>query len=150
MGQVLERGLRGPSPEASAADIQALDQGQVVWMSCSFRATYGDYPRRFRARRLYLTPDGMVLRPLWFSVPRTTYRVGEREVLDGRARPYNVRTDWNIKGKGRYGERGQFSYAGFVVIVCRTERGTIELAVPRPDVPLLLHYIHAHPPSLND
>lgn len=145
MAEVLDQGFRGPSRDMSAADIEAVDHGDVVWMSCFLRATYGNYPRRFRQRKLHLTPDGMVLRPLWFSVPRTTYRIRE-DILDGRARPYDIKTDWNLKAKGRYAEGGPLSFAGFVVIACRTEPGAIELAVPRPDVPLLMHYIHREKP----
>lgn len=145
MLRVLGRGLRGPSGDLSDADIKALDQGRVIWMTCFLRATYGDYPRGFRQRKLHLTPDGMVLRPLWFSVPRKTFRIREN-ILDGHARPYNLKTDWNLKAKGRYAEGGPYSFAGFVVIACRTESGTIELAVPRPDVPLLMHYIHREKP----
>lgn len=143
---VLGRGFRGPSPDASAADIQAIDEGTIVWMSCSVRATYGGYPRRFRQRTLHLTAEGMMLRPLWYSVPRTTFRITDT-ILDSGPRPHDIKTDWNLKSTGRYGERGQFSFAGFVVIACRTERGTIELAVPRPDVPLLLHYLHRANPG---
>jgi hypothetical protein len=138
--QVLGRGLRGPSQESAAADIRAVDQGDTVWLSCFFRATYGSYPRKFSQKILDLTSDGMVIRPFWATFRRTAFRIRE-DVLDSGIRAYNFRTDYNIKATGVYAEGRRLSYAGFEIIVCRTEDGVIELAVPRPDIPLVLHYL---------
>lgn len=139
--QVVGRGFQGPSKEMVDADIKEIDEGGTVWLSCSFRGTYGKYPRRFVQKILYLTPAGMVVRPVWYSFSRKTFHVSE-EIFDVRKRPYNLATDWNVKAKGRYSQGGQFSHAGFEFIVCHTRQGVIEFAVPRPDVPLVLHYIN--------
>jgi hypothetical protein len=50
--------------------------------------------------------------------------------------------DWNVPGTGMHGPGQVFGYAGFDVVVCETELGRFELAVPRPDIPLVLHYLH--------
>lgn len=138
--EVIGRGFQGSSKDMTDADIQAVDEGVTLWLACSFRGTYGEYPRKFSQKLLYLTPDGMLFKPVWYSLSRKVFRISE-EVVSTHKRRYNFATDWNIKAKGRYGVNGQFSYAGFEFIVCHTSQGVIEVAVPRPDVPLLLYYI---------
>lgn len=141
---VLARGLRGPSQNRIAMDFQAIDSGRTVRLVCLFRATYGDYPRSFRKELLDLEPGGIVLRPSWSSFQRATFRLGEN-VLDAHVRPRDLKTDLNVKSAGLFAEGQPFSYAGFEIISCRTEYGDVEFAVPRPDVPLVLHYLKRRP-----
>jgi hypothetical protein len=106
-----------------------------------FRATDGGYPKRFRQKLLYLTPDGMVIRsPVWMSLRRRAFQISE-DVLDAHIRPYNFKTDYNVKGAGIHAKGQPFDWAGFEIITCRTSRGLIEFAIPRPDVPTALHYL---------
>jgi hypothetical protein len=137
---VLARGFRGPSRDTVATDLHVVDAGHTVRLVCLFRATCGDYPRRFRKELIDLTSDGIVFRPSWSSLRRATFRLSE-VLLDAHVRPRDLKTDRNVKAAGIFAEGQPFSYAGFEVITCRTDRGVVEFAVPRPDVPLVLHYI---------
>jgi hypothetical protein len=51
------------------------------------------------------------------------------------------KTDWNVRATGLYAEGRPLYHAGSVVIACRTPSGTLEFAVPRPDVQLVLHVL---------
>lgn len=138
---VLTRGFKAPSPDRVDADFQAVDAGRTIRLVCLFRATNGEYPRSFRKRLLDLAPGGMVIRPSWYLFWRRALRLSEG-ILDAHVRPRNRKTDLNVKAKGIYAEGQPFAYAGFEVITCRTGSGIIEFAVPRPDVPLMLYYLH--------
>jgi len=127
-------------PEQLAADLEAVDAGVTLRLSCSVRATYGDYPRGFRTQMLDLGPEGIVVRPYWFSLNRKVYRVRE-EMVEAAIRPRDIKTDWNLRATGAYGEDGYLSHIGSVVVSCRTGLGQIEFAVIRPDAPLMLHYL---------
>lgn len=121
---IRRRGLKWPSPDKAAADVQAIDAGGTVWLVCLFRAIYGRYPRRFRAEVLYLTPDGMMIRPYWFSFPKRTFRIDD-QILDAYVRPYNFKTDWNVRATGLHAKGQPLDYAGFEIISSRTNRGVI-------------------------
>ena len=56
--------MRGPSAAAKAADIAAIDRGEIRRVFSSFRGLHGGYPKRFRGYWLDLAPDGMILRPM--------------------------------------------------------------------------------------
>lgn len=150
---VLRNRFRGPSRAAVDADIRAIDNGEARRIACQFRGTYGSYPRRFRQHMADLTPKGLVIQPFWYSRRRPIYI--EEQILSAEVRSRNLRTDWNVRTTGAYARGGILEWAGFEVIHCGTELGSIELAVPRPDVPLLLHYLnrlvtgqaHRQPPS---
>ena len=129
------------SKDALAGDIEAVDRNVTLRIVSLFRATYGSYPKRFSQRMLDLSPDGIVVRPYWSDPRRRVFRVAE-EIIDARVRPRNPKTDWNIRATGVYAEGGVVSHIGSEVITCRTELGTLEFAVIRPDVPLMLHYIN--------
>jgi hypothetical protein len=126
---------------AAAADLEAIGRGDGRTVACLFRGSYGGYPRRFRQQMLDLTPDGLVIRPFWYGLIRRRYRIGE-PVTEAHVRPRDSRTDWNVRATGAYEAGGRLAWAGFCVVHCTTEQGFIELAVPRPDVPLVLHYLH--------
>jgi hypothetical protein len=88
-----------------------------------------------------LTPEGLVVRPFWSSLNRKVVRIGE-EVLSAHVRPRDRRTDLNVRATGVYAAGGPLEFAGFEVVTCRTAQGVIEFAIPRPDVPLFLHYVN--------
>jgi hypothetical protein len=58
------------------------------------------------------------------------------------ARPRDQGKDWNVPGTEMYGPHQVLGYARFDVVERQTELARFELAVPRPDVPLVLHYLH--------
>jgi hypothetical protein len=123
-----------------AADLEAVDANVTIRVNCVIRGTYGGYPRRFLIQRMAdLTPDGILVRPYWLIGRK--FRVTE-DILEAHVRPRNWRTDWNLRGgAGAYTADGGQSYLGMEVITCRTSGGIIEFAIPRADVPLMLHYI---------
>jgi hypothetical protein len=91
---------------------------------------------------LDLTADGLIFRPFWSSPSRARFRIEAGEVTSAQLQPSGHRTGLNVPTTGVYQRGGIFDYAGFEVIQCETTRGPLELAVPRPDVPLVLHYLH--------
>ena len=137
---MIRRGFRPPRESDSDADIAAIDRGAGRTLACLIRGQYGEYPRRFRRKMADLTPDGMVLRPFWSSPSRTRFVIAE-PVESAQVRGREPRTDRNVPMTGAYAEGGGLDYAGFTIIRCQTERGILELAVPRPDVRLVLHYL---------
>ena len=134
---------------ALAADLEAVDANVALRLVCAFRADYGNYPRHFGQRMVDLSPDGIVIRPFWYAVRRRALQVTE-EILEPHVRSRNRKTDWNIRATGAYAEGGAFSNVGMEVITCRTDLGTIEFAVVRPDVPLMLHYLNHRSRVLHD
>lgn len=91
---------------------------------------------------LDLTPEGLLLRPFWSPPSRTRFRIDMSEIMPAHLRPCRDRTDLNVPAAGVYQQGGIFDYAGFDVVQCQTEHGLLELAVPRPNVPLVLHYLN--------
>lgn len=139
---VIRRGFRPPSQAAVSADLEAIDHGDGRTLACFYRAEYGGYPRRFRRKMLDLMPAGLAFRPFWSSPSRTRFQIDAGEIMSAHMRPRSHRTDLNVPATGVYQQGGSFSYAGFEVIQCQTSHGLLELAVPRPDVPLVLHYLN--------
>jgi hypothetical protein len=129
------------SQEALADDIEAVGANVTLRLVCLIRATYGSYPRRFSQRMIDLSPDGILILPYWYDPRRRMLRVTE-EIIEAHVRPRNPKTDWNIRATGAYAEGGALSHIGMEVITCRTDLGSIEFAIIRPDVPLMLHYIN--------
>ena len=105
-----------------------------------FRGTYGAYPRRFKQKMLDLTSDVLVLRPFWYNPNRKQMTIAER-VLSAHVRPRKFKTDWNVRAAVEYAPGLRLEWAGFEVISCDTSSGTLEFAVPRPDIPLVLHVL---------
>lgn len=138
---VLRNWFRGPSQSAIDADIAAIDGGESRRVACLFRGTYGSYPKHFRQHMADLTPTKLLIQPFWYSIRRRRIRVDER-ILSAEVRPRDLRTDWNVRTTGAYARGGILEWSGFEVIHCSTELGSIELAIPRPDVPLMLHYLN--------
>jgi len=133
---VLRRWFRPPGEPAIAADLAAIDRGGGRTLACFYRGAYEGMPPRFRRKMLDLTADGLVFRPFWSSPSRTRLRIEANEVTSAHLRLRSHRTDLNVPATGVYQRGGIFDYAGFEVIQCQATRGPLELAVPRPDVPL--------------
>jgi hypothetical protein len=134
---------------ALAADVEAVKANVTLRLVCLFRADYGRYPRRFNPRMIDLTPDSIVVRPFWYSLRRRAFRVTEA-ISEAHVRPHNVKTDWNIRATGRYAADGALSHVGMEVITGRTDLGTIEFAIVRPDLPLMLHYLNHRQQTVAD
>jgi hypothetical protein len=132
--------MRAPSRASMAADIEAVDRGEGRTIACMFRGTYGAYPRRFKAKMLEVTTGALALRPFWCSLNRKHLPITE-SVLSAKVRPRDFKTDWNIKATGVYAAGSRLEWAGCEVVSCQTSVGTLEFAVPRPDVPLMLHVL---------
>jgi hypothetical protein len=132
-----------------AADIEAVNEDITLRLVCLFRADYGRYPRRFNPRMIDLSPDGIVVRPFWYSLRRRPLRVTEA-ISEAHIRPRNLKTDWNIRAAGAYAEDGALSHIGMEVITGRTDLGTIEFAIVRPDLPLMLHYLNHRQQTVGD
>jgi hypothetical protein len=146
---VLRNRFRVPGGAAIAGDLAAIDRGEGRRVACLFRGDYTGYPRRFHRKMADLLPQALVLRPFWSSPDRRSFQVDELVVSAG-PRPRDRGKDWNVPGTGMYGPGQALGYAGFEVLQCQTELGRFELAVPRPDVPLVLHYlrtVRSRPPS---
>jgi hypothetical protein len=133
---VLGRAFRAPSKAALSADMAAIDRGEGRTTVCLFRGHYGNYPRRFRRKVLDLGPEHLVIRHFWSSPSWSRFGIKRDDIISAHARPRELRTDFNVPGS-------PFDYANFDITTCETAEGTFELAVPRPDVPLVLHYINS-------
>lgn len=138
---IVRNGFRGPSVASMEADMAAIDKGESRRLACLFRGTYGGYPTRFRQHMVDLTPHGLIIQPFWYSLRRKRTYI-EEKIVSAEVRPRKIGTDWNVRATGIYARGGLLEWAGFEVIHCQTELGSIELAVPRPDVRLLIHYMN--------
>jgi hypothetical protein len=133
---VIRRGFRPPSKAAMSGDISAIDRGEPRTLACLYRGTLGGYPKRFRRKMLELHPDALVFRPFWSSPSRTRFRIQRADIISAApARPDRATAIYS-PGAGTY------DYAALDVITCHLTGGNLDLAVPRPDVPLVLHYLN--------
>ncbi len=80
-------------------------------------------------------------RPYRWTFRRAAVPVDQR-VLSANTRPRHARSDWNIKSSGVHKPDGLLPSSGFTVLVCTTETGWFELAVPTLDVPLVASFIN--------
>lgn len=134
---VIRRGFRPPGKGAVSGDISAIDRGEPRVLACLYRGTLGGSPRRFRRKMVELHPDVLVFRPFWSSPSRTRFRIQRGDILSADpARPDRATAMYSPGA-------GTFDYAAFDVITCHLAGGNLDLAVPRPDVPLVLHYLNA-------
>lgn len=98
---------------------------------------------------LDLTPDALIFRPFWSSPYRSRFRIPRGDIIggeiisavQGRTDPATV-----LYAPGS----GLFEWAAFDVIACTMAEGKLELAVPRPDVPLMLHYFNSDAAASTD
>ena len=126
-----------------------MSENVTLRLVCMFRADYGRYPRRFSQRMIDLCPDGIVVRPFWYSLRRRAFRVAGA-VSEAHVRPRNQETDRHVRATGDYAEGGALSHIGMEVVTGRTDLGTIEFAVVRADLPLLLRYLNDREQALGD
>jgi hypothetical protein len=85
---------------------------------------------------LDLGPDELVIRHFWSSPSWSRYGIRRDDIVSARVRQRELRTDFNVPGS-------PFDYANFDIVTCETAEGILELAVPRPDVPLVLRYVNS-------
>lgn len=125
--------------ERKKEDVTAIDQGETVWLMGLYRGLYGNYPKSFKVCRLYLAPDGPVIRPQGlFS--RKPILVTE-DFISARVRQFSGPWEaFQVRGGGQYGPGGSLEQSGKVIISCVTSGGVLEFSVPRPDVELSLYY----------
>lgn len=124
--------FRTPSDVAAGADQEAFRQGEGRTVSCSLRGSVDPYPRRSRQGVLELTQDGIAWRPTWGLHRRLipiTEHIHSVEVRQAG------RSEWNVKKGGK--AFGVLPVPEFQVVVCKTDRGELELSVPSTDVGLV-------------
>jgi hypothetical protein len=144
---IIRRGFRPPSKSALAADISAIDRGEGRTLACLFRGFYGEYPRRLGRKMLDLAPDALVVRPFWSSPFRSKFRIPREDITSAHLRPPRVTEFGKVLDDGIYPAGAVFEWSAFVVIICESADGKLELGVPRPDVPLVLHYLNSRAPT---
>ena len=124
-----------------AADLAALDKGEVRTVMCWFRGLYGTYNRKWHIYVLVLTPEEPLLRK---SVPfRRQVRIVITESLVSAwlRPPETLREGRRVGASGQYAPGGSLEHVGHQIVCCKTTEGILEFAVRRIDVPLLLQYI---------
>ncbi|HEX6518867.1 MAG TPA: hypothetical protein VF070_02480 [Streptosporangiaceae bacterium] len=99
---------------------------------------------------LDLAPDVLVIRPFWSSPSRTKFRIPREEIKAAYMRPPRLSESGKVLDGGIYPAGAVFEWAAFVVIICELADGKLELGVPRPDVPLVLHYLNSRAPAPAD
>jgi hypothetical protein len=134
---VLRRAFRPPSSAALSADISAIDRGEGRTVACLYRGSFGPYPKRFRRKMLDLHPDALIFRPFWSSPARSRFRIPRSDIISAAPGCPDRAAVLYSPGSGR------FDYAAFDVIRCQMAGGNLDLAVPRPDVTLVLHYLNS-------
>lgn len=141
-GEIFTAYRRGAREKRQKGDIEAVDSGVTVTLVGSYKGNYGKYPKRFMMAYIDLNEDGIVIRPMlffgqyWRKIP-----VSER-VISARVRPFlNKREAFSVRGGGQYAAGGILEQTGNVAISCTTSGGVLDLAVPRPDVEMVLHYL---------
>lgn len=140
---VIRRGFRAPSKAALAADIAAIDRGEGRTLACLFRGSYGHYPRRYGRKMVDLAPDALLIRPFWSSPFRAKFRIPLDDITSAHLRPPRLADSGKVMDDGIYPAGAVFDWAAFVVIICETADGKVEIGVPRPDVPMVLHYLNS-------
>jgi hypothetical protein len=102
-------------------------------VSCFLKGSADPYPRRSKQGTLELTRDGITWRPSW-SFRRRPIPINE-EIRSVDVREAG-RSEWNVKKGGN--AFGVVPVPAFQVVVCKTDRGTLELSVPSTDMGLVL------------
>jgi hypothetical protein len=134
---VLGSFFRKPTASARDADIEAVRSGESRIVACVFRGLFGAYPHGFRFGKLSISRTSAEWRPYWWALNRRRWDI-RAQVVRAYVRPRNPETDGRVRSTGAYAPDGWLSASGFSVIVCETPDGTLEFAVPNPDIPLLL------------
>lgn len=125
--------FRRPSDAAFLADQRAFIGGEARSVSCFLKGSADPYPRRSKQGSLELTRDGIAWRPFW-GLRRRSIPINEG-VRSVEVREPG-RSKWNVKKGGN--AFGVVPVPAFQVVVCKTDRGILELSVPITDVGLVL------------
>jgi hypothetical protein len=124
--------FRAPTPEAMAADQEALRRGEHLIVTC-FLSGPRPYPKGLRQGELELTQEETRWRAFWLPWRAPL-------VIDAPVRSVDVRaagqSDWNLKKGGK--AFGLIPIPEFKVIEATTDDGVLELAVTSWDVPLVV------------
>lgn len=124
--------FRGPSDAAATADREAFKAGEGRTVSCFLKGSADPWPRRLRQGSLDLIPGEITWRPYWSLHHRPipiTEKIESVKVRDPGPAEWNLKQGGNIRG---------LQVPSFQVIVCKTDRGVLELAVPSTDVDLVI------------
>ena len=97
--QTVKRGFLPPKKAARRADIAAIDRGEPRRVAYLFRGRYPPYSAKFMVRKMDLTPDGVILRPFWYSPDRHIRQITDN-VTFAYTRPRNSATDHRIHSSG--------------------------------------------------
>ena len=127
--------LRQPSPAESQTDIAAMRRGETRRVACFLMGSFAPLPPRLRQGWLYLSSRDAQWKPLWSIRRRARQLNGPVESV--KARLADEREPLMIQG-GKYG--GIVARPKFGVVTCRTASGWFYLAVPAPDVPLVVDH----------
>lgn len=133
---VLKSVGRAPSFEAKHRDIEAIRNGAALTVACAVRGDAHPFPKRFRHGLLTLQRPLAQWRSYWWALRRRTI-VLSQPVRQISTRSRHLPSDWNIASAGVHGPKGLLRSSGFTVLVCTTDRGWFELAVPSTDVDLV-------------
>ena len=113
-------------------------------VACLYRGSFGAYPKRFRRKMLDLHPAALIFRPFWSSPSRFRFRIPRGDIISATLGRPDRTTIFYSPGSRL------FDYAAFDVIACQMADGKLDLAVPRPDVRLVLHYLNSPPAASSD
>jgi hypothetical protein len=136
------RFFRQPSPREGLADIEALRRGETRKVACWLRGSPAPFRPHLRQGWLYLSSRDAQWKPFW-SIRRPSLPFND-PVESVTTRSPDDREPAAMKG-GTYGLIVVRPKWG--VVTCRAMTGWFEMAVPAPDVPLVVdHFIPARPP----
>jgi hypothetical protein len=124
--------FRSPPDSAASADQEAFRQGAGLIVTCFLRGSMDPYPRRSRQGTLQLTRNGIAWRPFW-GIRRHLIPINEQ--VESVAVREAGRSEWNVKKGGN--AFSAVPVPKFQVVVCKTDRGVIELSVSTTDVGLV-------------
>jgi hypothetical protein len=130
------RAFRAPSPQAAARDLEALERGEGLVVSCFLRGLVAPYPRRWKQGSLELMKGRISWRPLW-ALRRRPILV-DKHVRSVEVKPIPA-SAWNVKKGGR--AFGLVSLPDFQMVVATADRTVLEFIVPCIDVQLVVSAI---------
>jgi hypothetical protein len=128
----IRRGFRLPSSAVADDDLSAVRRGELRAVSCFLRGSYDPYPRRSRQGIAVVGYSSVAWRPSW-GLRRPVRELSE-PIRKVRVRMADA-SDTNLKKGGT--AFGVLQVPAFQVVVCTTDRGTLEFGVPTADVTLM-------------
>jgi hypothetical protein len=124
-----------------AADLTALDTGEIRTVMVWFRGLYGSYSTRWHFYFADLTREELVLRRRVPFRGEVRIPVTEQLVSAWLRAPASLQEGLRIGASGQYAPGGSLEAAGHQIVSCKTTEGVLEFAVRHVDVPLLLQYV---------